>query len=176
MHCASPSPLHSVRTAFQPAAPRAVTASRASKLPDAAIRGNNHAVNLQGQPAAATLRAGHALTLAVRQPGMLRLTQGRVWLTFSHADKDARAGDHFLQDGESLALAPGDSAVIEPYAADRAASAADFSWEPACAMAGSWHGAVAQPLRDLRAALGLAADALGRLVQGVGRSLVASWH
>ena len=79
------------------------------------------------------LPAGRALTVRARQAGVLRITQGRVWITFSHADKDLRvpAGDYFCSAGESLALAAGQAVVMESWSAGEGGGAAAFSWEPA---------------------------------------------
>lgn len=113
---------------------------------------------------------GRALTLRPTQPGVLRMAHGRVWVTFDNARQDdgARGGDHFLEAGEVLQLLPGQALVMESWngATD---AAAYFSWDPLPATAGiaRWRGGVAQPLRDLRLALGLAGTALGRLVVGL---------
>lgn len=78
------------------------------------------------------LSAGQAQTLRARQAGLLRVVQGRLWLTFSDAARDSRvrAGDHFLLPGQSLALAAGDIVVLESWAADPSARAC-LRWEPA---------------------------------------------
>lgn len=78
------------------------------------------------------LAAGQALTLRARQAGRLRVTQGRLWLTVGDAAQDGRvrAGDHFLQSGESLALAAGQTVVLESWAVGPPASAG-LCWEPA---------------------------------------------
>ena len=78
------------------------------------------------------LPAGQALTLRARQAGQLRVVRGRLWLTFSDAARDrrVRAGDHFLLPGQSLALAVGDTVVLEPWAVGQRAPAR-WRWEPA---------------------------------------------
>ena len=78
------------------------------------------------------LPAGQALTVRVRRAGVLRIVQGRVWVTFSHARHDLRvpAGDYFCSAGESLPLAAGNAVVIEPWAVG-GESAACWRWEPA---------------------------------------------
>lgn len=81
--------------------------------------------------AARRLPAGHALTLRARQAGVLRIVQGRVWITFSHADQDlrVRAGDHFFSAGQSLPLSAGDAVVMEPWGAGGEGDAtARFCW------------------------------------------------
>ena len=80
------------------------------------------------------LPAGRALTLQARQAGVLRIMQGRVWITFSHADQDlrVRAGDHFCSAGERLPLSAGDTVVMEPWGKkERRDAPARFLWEPA---------------------------------------------
>lgn len=132
------------------------------------------------------LGGGRALTLRPTRPGVLRIAHGQVWVTFDHAHDDdgVRGGDHFLGVGEELRLLPGQALVMEPWRVG-GATAAYFSWDPLPAAAGvalaspsrhalaqrtvslPWRAGVAQPLRDLRGALGLAAAASGRLVFGL---------
>ncbi len=78
------------------------------------------------------LEAGRAITLQARHASVLRITRGRVWLTFNPGAQapSARAGDHFLARGESLSLAPGEVLVMESYGPGDAPSAY-YSWEPA---------------------------------------------
>jgi Protein of unknown function (DUF2917) len=126
---------------------------------------------------------GRALTLRPTQPGVLRMAHGRVWVTFDNARQDdgVRGGDHFLGAGEVLQLLPGQVLVMESWNGAKDA-AAYFSWDPLPATAGiaitsasrrvlaggaRWRGGVAQPLRDLRLALGLAGTASGRLAVGL---------
>ena len=78
------------------------------------------------------LDGGRALTLAGGpEARRLAVAQGRVWLTLS-GTADEPAKDQWLQAGEALALAPGQSAVLEgwPAARFRAAGAADVSAGP----------------------------------------------
>lgn len=95
-----------------------------------------------------------------------------------------RGGDHFLGAGEALRLLPGQVLVMESWHT-ASPSPAYFSWDPLPAAAGvtlarpsrhalaqraaslPWRAGVAQPLRDLRGALGLAAAASGRLAVGL---------
>lgn len=131
------------------------------------------------------LGSGRALTLRPTEAGVLRIAHGQVWLTFdnAHQDDGVRGGDHFLVAGEELKLLPGQVLVMESWHAANT-SPAYFSWDPMPAAAGvalaspsrhalaqravslPWRAGVAQPLRDLRGALGLAAAASGRLVVG----------
>jgi hypothetical protein len=102
-----------------------------------------------------TLPAGQAITVQAREPGVLHVGQGRLWLTFSHAGCDHRvpAGDYFLGFGESLRLSAGQTVVMEPWSG--AATGAKGAAIPACV---SWS-ADAPPgfVARLRQALGLAA-------------------
>ena len=136
------------------------------------------------------LGEGRALTLRPSRAGVLRVAHGRMWVTFDHAAHDdaVRGGDHFLGAGEVLHLLPGQKLVLEPWGGGRD-SAAYFSWDPLPATAGvtvadarrrllpagaAWQIGVAQPLRDLRLALGLAASASGRLLLGLAGGLAAA--
>ena len=83
-----------------------------------------------------TLPAGQAVTMQVREPGMLCVDQGRVWVTFSQSGRDPSkpAGDHFLQFGDSLRLSAGHTVVMESWpqaalGAQRAAAPACVSWQ-----------------------------------------------
>ena len=99
-----------------------------------------------------TLPAGQAMTVQARESGVLRVGQGRLWVTFSDADLDHRvaAGDHFLGLGESLRLSAGQTVVMEswPEGAQGAATPAFVSWEADTPL---------RPLARLRHALGLMA-------------------
>lgn len=81
------------------------------------------------------LPAGRAVTLRARQAGVLRIVQGRVWITFDHADRDGRvqAGDHFLGAGEALRLSAGDTVVMESWTGG-GGSITCFKPEPASAV------------------------------------------
>lgn len=139
------------------------------------------------------LGAGRALSLQPTQPGLLRIAHGQMWITFDNAHRDdgVRGGDHFLGAGEELKLLPGQVLVMESWNLGNA-SAAYFSWDPLPAAAGvalaapsrhalaqravalPWRAGVAQPLRDLRGALGLAAAASGRLAFGLAGAAAAA--
>ena len=127
------------------------------------------------------LPARQAFTLQTRQAGVLRIEQGRVWITFSHADLSlgAMTDDHFCSAGEGVPLVAGAVVVMETWGATEGALTR-FSWH-AAATGGTVTGLVLagsrlkvlQPLQDVRLALGLAAEASVRLVQGlVHRSVV----
>ncbi|MDB5743395.1 MAG: hypothetical protein JWR68_1710 [Polaromonas sp.] len=111
------------------------------------------------------LAPGRAMTLQVRQRGVLHITHGGVWATLEQAGPHvaARAGDHFLRCGQRLPLVPGEAVVLEPYLPGEPAPAC-FSWAPS---ATSWRTGVVQPLVDLRLAMGLAAQAVRRLAHGL---------
>ena len=68
-------------------------------------------------PALRGLAAGHALELRARRLSVLRISHGRVWLTLTDAGpwSRVRAGDHFLNPGESLTLLPGQELVMEAF-------------------------------------------------------------
>ncbi|WP_082580119.1 DUF2917 domain-containing protein [Pelomonas sp. Root1444] len=63
------------------------------------------------------LDGGRALTLAgSAEARRLAVAQGRVWLTLS-GTADQPAEDQWLQAGEAVALAPGQTAVLEGWPA-----------------------------------------------------------
>jgi hypothetical protein len=102
-----------------------------------------------------TLPAGQAMTVQARESGVLRVGQGRLWVTFSQADRDpcVPAGDHFLGLGESLRLSAGQTVVMESW--PEAGRGATGAAAPACV---SWEAdAPRRALARLRRALGLAA-------------------
>lgn len=118
------------------------------------------------------LTPGRALSLQPRQPGMLRVAQGQVWVTLDaeHQGAGNELGDYFLQAGQQLAVGPGQHLVLEPLErADQ--QEAFFEWEPqpdsAGAVAVHDAQAVARPLRDLGQALGMVGLALVHLCEGL---------
>ncbi|MFZ4285967.1 DUF2917 domain-containing protein [Variovorax sp. HJSM1_2] len=129
------------------------------------------------------LDAGRATTLQPQQAGVFRVAHGAVWITFNDPRAAVGAGnglgDHILYAGEQIKLPAGQKAVVEPWALNGASQAAAyFSWTPEWAaarssdrspglVAASAQGSVAQPMRDLGVALGLAAGALGRLAMAL---------
>jgi hypothetical protein len=105
------------------------------------------------------LGAGRAVTLRPMAPGVLRIGQGRVWVTLN-GPHERLAGDLFLEAGARLPVQAGQRVVIEPYARAGRAGAA-FDWVPQTArQAWRWPAAVAQPASDLLLALGNAGYAL----------------
>lgn len=90
-----------------------------------------------------TVPCGAAMTFKARAAGALRVSRGRVWLTFSRPGRIdrygqvttllARAGladDLMLEAGQSVLLAAGDAVVCEPFA-DGAAADARLQWRAA---------------------------------------------
>ena len=126
------------------------------------------------------LASHQALTLLPTESGILRIAQGRVWLTgLPQPVAPANdSGDRFLGAGEQVMISAGHRLVIESWPqADGAA--AYFSWQadPAPALApSSWQALVAQPLRDLRQATGQMATVSGLLLLGLLRYSVAYWR
>ncbi len=127
------------------------------------------------------LDAGKAITLRARQLSVLRVAHGRVWATLSHAGSYSRVlgGDHFLSRGQSLTLLAGQELVMEPFepSASGQPAAVHFHWDTPGMAARTQQATgmgVLAPLRDLRHALGLVADACGRLVQGLAHSAVTA--
>ena len=61
-----------------------------------------------------------ALTLTPKTHSVLRVAHGRVWVTFANASQDltARAGDHFLDLGQTLPLSAGQVVVMEALSPD----------------------------------------------------------
>ena len=86
----------------------------------------------QSPPAPATcqLAAGHAMTLLPRQPGVLRVGRGRLWVTGEGPHRGAlnEQGDHILDAGDEMRLRVAGRWVIEAWPGDAPAC---FSWEPA---------------------------------------------
>lgn len=122
-----------------------------------------------------TLAAGQALSLRPTTRGVLRISGGKVWLTFGEVPlgDTVRSGDHFLAAGDVLDLLPVESLVLESLATGYN-DAAGLMWAPAYAASRSpWassrlapQAASLQPLRALREALGKVALALWRAGRG----------
>jgi hypothetical protein len=115
------------------------------------------------------LSKGCAVTFSPRRAGVLRVAEGRAWVTFEmpQAARFGDAGDHFVGFGQALAVRAGQCVVIEAWPA-AGASSIRLAWEPlANPFLGSrWETAVAEPLRDLRQGLALVGSALARLAVG----------
>lgn len=112
------------------------------------------------------LMPGRALSLKPRQAGVLRIAQGRVWLTAG-----ARLGDCVLEAGDALAIEPGQHVVMEPLLPMSAGDAPVlFLWDgavaqprqaPTRAEPSEWDVCVVQPLHELGRALATGARAVG---------------
>ena len=129
-------------------------------------------------PGSWKLKAGRAVTLRPREASLLRVKQGRVWVTLQR-----EPGDHVLVPGSTLHIAAGDRVVIEPWPVQER-QPVYFDWDPSPVYL-----AAAEPLvtltavparararqradvglalRDLRAALAAVAGATARLGFGV---------
>lgn len=72
-----------------------------------------------------------ALTLRADTAGVLRVSQGRVWVTADgpHQGPANDWGDVVLHSGEQLLLQPGRQVVVEAYG-EAVNAPAFFSWEP----------------------------------------------
>ena len=110
------------------------------------------------------LAAGRAITIQPREPGLLRIAHGSVWVTSEgpYPGPLNDQGDRFLGAGEQVPIARGERVVLEPMPAREPAY---FSWEPLVPpQAVSIElPELAQPARDVRLALGLGLAAGARL-------------
>lgn len=115
------------------------------------------------------LAAGQLLSLRPRSAGMLRIRQGRAWVTLDEqpSGHGPDAGDYFLLVGDQLAVSPGRHLVLESLDQDTLS----FEW---LQLTGShapqrmrWNEAVSQPAADLWRAAQLAGGALLRLCRGL---------
>ncbi len=115
------------------------------------------------------LAAGRALTLQPREPGLLRVAHGQMWVTYDgpHGGPANDLGDHVIGAGGHLRLRAGERVVVEPWDGQ---SPAYFSWDPLPVRTGLdalKTARVLLPLSDLRLALGLAAAAAAQLASGL---------
>jgi hypothetical protein len=115
------------------------------------------------------LAAGRAVTLEPREPGVLKVAHGQLWVTLEgpHAGRLNESGDHFLGVGDHMRLQPGQRAVVEPWVGQ---CPAYFSWDPAPAAQSVRRlnaVDVLQPLADLRLALVFGGHAVARLASGL---------
>lgn len=113
------------------------------------------------------LDSGRAITLRPREPGILRVAHGQLWVTFDGPPSGPRndLGDHFIGVGQPLRLRAGQRLVAEAW---NGGAPAYFSWDPLpVASEARQLAAVVQPLADLRLAWTLGAGAFARLVAGL---------
>lgn len=70
---------------------------------------------------ASTLLPGHAVSLSPRTPMALRVVEGHAWVTLDAGPygTGAEAGDVFLHPGQTLQIAAGQHAVVEPLNTQR---------------------------------------------------------
>lgn len=129
------------------------------------------------------LHPGHAMSLRPRRAAVLRIYCGRVWVTLSQpaGTTPETAGDRFLGPGDVLIVPAGARLVMEPLAPPQETQPVHFDWSDAraAALPGRFAREVASPARELAAALGLAASALGRVLRGLlgySEYLVAGWR
>ncbi|MEJ7928597.1 DUF2917 domain-containing protein [Ramlibacter sp. AN1015] len=111
------------------------------------------------------LAARDAVSLRPREASLLRVVQGRVWLTIDTGGA-APVCDHVLVAGEEFRIPAGSHAVMEAWKAQPVC----FAWEPVPEVAvarAARREAVLRPLADLRQAGALAGGALVRLAAGL---------
>lgn len=122
--------------------------------------------------AALSLAIGSAASLRPAVAGVLRVVQGRVWLTrdLLPGSTATDLGDHMVCCGEDFALSAGQRVVLESWP-EAGASATNVSlvWTPTvhAASATRWQMAVVAPARDLGRALVMALRASARLAAGL---------
>jgi len=104
------------------------TACTTSSLPSLALTGRPAAVPAAVRRGAWQLAAGEATSLKARAHSVLRIRQGRVWVTRDATDTWG-SEDLVLAPGESLQVAAGTRIVMEPWDAH----GATYSWDLASA-------------------------------------------
>ena len=101
-----------------------------------------------------TLQPGQARTLRVPADGLLRVTQGALWVTRGSLRASDTPDDLYVAAGEPLALRAGEAVVIEPIHLDQSPASqvtpVAFQWQPAV-------GRCASALRGLSLSLRLQA-------------------
>jgi len=97
---------------YTSASPSSVALGRPATVPSAVRRG------------AWQLEAGHAMSLKATSASVLRIRQGRVWVTCD-ATADWGSEDLVLAPGESLTVAAGQRIVMEPWDGN----GATYSWD-----------------------------------------------
>jgi hypothetical protein len=115
------------------------------------------------------LAAGRAITLEPRERGLLKVVQGRLWVTFDgpHHGRLNESGDHVMGAGEQVHLVPGQRVVAEPW---NDGCPAYFSWDlaPVATVVRRLRAdELLQSLADLRLALIFGGHAVARLASGL---------
>jgi len=90
------------------------------------------------------LEPGSAQSLRPRVPMSLRVMSGRAWVTLDdgpNGERDQAAGDLFLHAGQTLWVAAGQHAVLEPLGTE----VLQFRWRAASAVAREGRRAPGQP-------------------------------
>ena len=79
---------------------------------------NTQVLKFQQSPAAGkdagSVAAGAAITLAPRAAMVLRIAEGQAWVTLNVGPHGEAGGDVFLFPGQTLQVAAGQQAVLEP--------------------------------------------------------------
>jgi hypothetical protein len=90
-----------------------------------------YAMNASQISAPWVLSKGCAVTFSPLRAGVLRVAEGRAWVTFEmpQAARLGDAGDHFVGFGQTLAVRAGQRVVIEAWPA-AGASSIRLVWEP----------------------------------------------
>ncbi|WP_210544342.1 DUF2917 domain-containing protein [Rhodoferax sp. PAMC 29310] len=93
------------------------------------------------------LAARQTLRLCPRGAGVLRIGQGRLWLTLDgpHHGPVNAWGDHVVYAGQSMALLVGQRAVVEAWPVTEGA-VSQFEWLPAPTVCDALASPVQQPL------------------------------
>lgn len=104
-------------------------------------------------------------SLRQREPGTLRVVQGKVWLTVDWplSSRYGMLGDHVLQAGDDMRLPSGALAVLESVG--DAGARVVWCADPVFRLGDlPWAARLAQPWRDLRRAVVAGASAAAQLV------------
>lgn len=118
------------------------------------------------------LHPGSAMSLRPKAGAVLRVRRGRLWVTLGEPDGGVpgASGDRFLRDGDAVVVPAGVRLVMESLDAREGDAPVAFDWtEPAAGARASdrFGREVVMPSRDLVRALGLAGQALARVLRGL---------
>ena len=88
-------------------------------------------MNPSNNSASWMLDKGSAMTFCPRKSGLLRVREGRVWVTFdtNSQSRTADFGDHFVYPGHDLPVRAGQRLVLESWPLV-GASRISLVWEP----------------------------------------------